>query len=244
MSLLRFLKKPTRTHQKSSLTWQGQTVPVTRKAMKSIRLRLDFQGQLILSCPYQIDDQQLTAFLDARCDWIDRHQKKLAQNRASDTDHGSVTHMHLWGQCYQFAPASSASNSWHVDHQQRTVYVPQLPDNEADVEALQQQIWRRELKTFIQQQLPFWQQKMAVKVTFWNIRRMKTKWGSCNVTRARVWLNTNLAKYPQPCAEMVLVHELVHLLEASHNARFYQLMDTFLPEWRNADNLMKQASAH
>lgn len=241
MSFLRFLKKRPQPQQKSSLIWQGQTVPVTRKAMKSIRLRLDAQGLLQLSCPYQIDDQQLTAFLESRRDWIDKHQHKLAQHRASDTVQNSISHMQLWGECYRFSLVTSAARAWQCDHQNHIIYVPTLPGDQASAEALQQAIWRQELKAYIGQNISDWQQKMAVKVSFWNVRRMKTKWGSCNVTRARVWLSINLARYPQTCAEMVLVHELVHLLEASHNARFYRLMDTFLPQWRKADAVLKTA---
>jgi len=64
------------------------------------------------------------------------------------------------------------------------------------------------------------------------LKKMKRRWGSCNITRQRIWLNLELAKRPLPALEYVLVHELVHLLERNHNNRFYTLMDSYIPNWR------------
>jgi predicted metal-dependent hydrolase len=61
---------------------------------------------------------------------------------------------------------------------------------------------------------------------------MKTKWGSCNPRRASIRLNTDLAKKPRECLEYILVHEMAHLLEPSHNARFVALLDRYLPNWK------------
>ena len=61
---------------------------------------------------------------------------------------------------------------------------------------------------------------------------MKTKWGSCNPTAQRVWLNLELTKKPLVCLEYIVVHELVHLLERKHTERFTVLMDGLMPNWR------------
>ena len=66
----------------------------------------------------------------------------------------------------------------------------------------------------------------------WGVKKMKTKWGSCNTRDRRVWLNLELAKKPPRCLEYVLVHELVHLLESHHNDRFRVLMGQVMPQWR------------
>ena len=73
---------------------------------------------------------------------------------------------------------------------------------------------------------------MGVKVTRLFVQRMKTRWGSCNPTSGSIRLNTELAKKPPECLEYVVVHEMVHLLEASHNDRFAALMDQYMPGWR------------
>ena len=84
-----------------------------------------------------------------------------------------------------------------------------------------------------------WQQQIGVgEDDEWGIRRMKTKWGSCNVGAKRIWLNLELAKKPVECMEFILVHELVHLLEPKHNDRFQGFMDRFLPDWRHRKDLL------
>src|SRR5690554_7589576 len=73
---------------------------------------------------------------------------------------------------------------------------------------------------------------MGVAASDWGVKRMKTKWGSCNIQAKRIWLNLELAKKPPECLEYILVHELVHLLERKHNERFKGYMDRLLPDWR------------
>jgi predicted metal-dependent hydrolase len=77
-----------------------------------------------------------------------------------------------------------------------------------------------------------WEQIIGVNVADWGIKKMKTRWGSCNTRARRIWMNLSLIRKPQLCLEYVLVHELVHLLEASHNQRFYALMTQYMPNWR------------
>lgn len=90
-----------------------------------------------------------------------------------------------------------------------------------------------------------WQVKMGVEAQAWGVRKMKTRWGSCNTHAARIWLNLELAKKPLPCLEYVVVHELVHLQERHHNERFVSLMDKVMPQWRlHREELNKAPLAH
>jgi predicted metal-dependent hydrolase len=86
-----------------------------------------------------------------------------------------------------------------------------------------------------------WEPILGVKVNHTIIRRMRTRWGSCTPTRRTVRLNTELAKKPHECLEYVVVHELVHLLEPSHNATFIAYMDKFLPQWRHFRDELNRA---
>lgn len=92
--------------------------------------------------------------------------------------------------------------------------------------------YRDRLRKVTSRLLARWQEKLGVEVAAWGIKRMKTKWGSCNPTAGRVWLNLELIKKPPACLEYVLVHELTHLLVAKHDDRFLRLMDRHLPSWR------------
>jgi predicted metal-dependent hydrolase len=71
------------------------------------------------------------------------------------------------------------------------------------------------------------------------VRLMKTRWGSCNIIDKRIWLNACLSNYPEECLEYVIVHELCHLLERGHNARFYGFVESCLPDWKRRRKILK-----
>ena len=81
---------------------------------------------------------------------------------------------------------------------------------------------------------------MGVKVERFFVQRMKTKWGSCNARARNVRLNTDLAKKPRECLEYIVVPELVHLLEPTHNAHFIGLLDRFLPRWQSCRQMLNR----
>ncbi len=91
----------------------------------------------------------------------------------------------------------------------------------------------KELKALIPPLIEKWEQIIGVKVESWGVRLMKTRWGSCNTTAKRIWVNLALAKKNPACLEYIIVHEMVHLLERLHNERFISYMDKFLPNWRS-----------
>jgi predicted metal-dependent hydrolase len=92
--------------------------------------------------------------------------------------------------------------------------------------------YRTQLRTQLPGLVTKWQERMGVEVAEVRIKKMKTRWGSCNTVARRIWLNVELAKKPLSCVEYILVHEMVHLVERRHNERFRELMDRHLPNWR------------
>ena len=117
---------------------------------------------------------------------------------------------------------------WIRRHQTRVVRSIILPMSLED-----EKRHREELKVQIPQLFEKWQPIMGVKASSWGIKKMKTRWGSCNVRTGKIWINLELARKPHHCLEYIIVHELVHLLETSHNHRFKAFMDKFLPGWRS-----------
>jgi predicted metal-dependent hydrolase len=91
---------------------------------------------------------------------------------------------------------------------------------------------RLKLKSAISSLIAKWEPVLGVKVAGFFVQRMKTKWGSCNPTRGTIRLNTELAKKPRQCLEYIVVHEMIHLLEPTHNERFRTFLDRFMPRWK------------
>ena len=93
--------------------------------------------------------------------------------------------------------------------------------------------YRQELKAVIQDLIAKWEERLNIRVEDWQVRRMKTRRGSCNMTKKRIWLNLELAQKPLHCLEYIIVHEMVHLLERHHNDRFLAYIDEYLPNWKH-----------
>ena len=101
--------------------------------------------------------------------------------------------------------------------------------------------YRAQLRERIPAIIGTWEPVMGVSVAEWGVKRMKTRWGSCNPGARRIWLSLELARRPLYCLEYVVVHEMVHLLERGHNWRFYSFMDQFLPDWRHARAVLRDS---
>ena len=99
-------------------------------------------------------------------------------------------------------------------------------------EAMLYSWYRARLRERIPEMVTKWEPRIGVTVADWRIRRMKTRWGTCNPEAGRIWLNSELAKKPVSCLEYVVVHELVHLIERPHNDRFRTILDRIMPDWR------------
>ena len=100
--------------------------------------------------------------------------------------------------------------------------------------------YRQQLKARIPALIDKWQPIIGVEVSDWGIKQMKTKWGTCNITARRIWLNLDLAQKPEHCLEYIIAHEMVHLLERHHNDKFTAYMDRFLPQWRSYRDELNQ----
>lgn len=99
--------------------------------------------------------------------------------------------------------------------------------------------YRKQMQLLLPALIQKWEPIIGVSVQAWGIKSMKTRWGSCNVVAKRIWLNLNLIKKPLVCLEYVLVHEMVHLLEANHSKRFYAHMNRLMPQWKEHQHLLE-----
>src|SRR5205085_1231428 len=108
--------------------------------------------------------------------------------------------------------------------------------NKQKKQAIMEEWYRSQLKELVQPIVTKWEKVMDVFVNEFAVKKMKTKWGTCNREAKRIWLNLELAKKPFPCIEYIIVHEMVHLLERNHNDRFIAYMNHFLPEWKHLKN--------
>ena len=114
-----------------------------------------------------------------------------------------------------------------------------------DREKLLTDWYRKEMERILPGIVRKWEIKSGLQVDSFGIKRMKTKWGSCNPSHKRIWLNLELIKKPINCLEYIVVHEMVHFLERTHNDSFISHMDRIMPRWRTLrDDLNRSPLAH
>ena len=213
----------------------GVEVDVVRKAIKHLHVGVyPPAGRVRVAAPLAVSDDAVRLAVVSRLGWIRRQQAQfVAQLREGAREMVSGESHYVFGRRLRLRVVER-DGPGRVAPRGCTVLELQVPPG-ATREARERVLhrwYRARLRERIPPLLARWQPLLGVEPKAWGIRRMRTKWGSCNVGAGRVWLNLELAKKPEACLEYVLVHELLHLTERLHTERFVALMDRHLPEWR------------
>jgi predicted metal-dependent hydrolase len=209
-------------------------VDVILKEIKNVHLSVyPPSGRVRISAPKHMSLDAIRVFAVSKLDWIRQQQTKLReQERETPRDYVNRESHYVWGKRYLLTVTESDEPP-AVELKPRRMLLRVRPGTgEAQRQALVEAWYRERLREAVWPLLARWQPLLGVHVERWFLQRMKTRWGSCNHQARTIRLNTELAKKPPECLEYVLVHELVHLLEPTHNARFIALMDQFMPKWQ------------
>ncbi|MDP3331328.1 MAG: SprT family zinc-dependent metalloprotease [Methylococcaceae bacterium] len=209
-------------------------VDVVKKDIKNIHLSVyPPAGKVRISAPLRMDIDTIRVFAITKLGWIKNQQKKLReQQRETPREYLDRESHYLWGKRYLLQVIEKdAAPEVELKHSKMLLQI-RPTSNDEKKQAILDAWYREQLKEAVPALLAKWQPLMGVKVEKFFVRRMKTKWGSCSPKANRIRLNTELAKKPPECLEYIVVHEMVHLLEPTHNSRFINLMDQFMPKWR------------
>lgn len=213
----------------------GVRVQVVRKAIKNLHLGVyPPNGRVRVAVPLAVSDNAVRLAVVRNLGWIKRQQARFgAQARQSRREMVGGESHYLFGRRYRLRVVPGGRGAKIAVRNRSLVELHATPGMGAVQRAHALQRWYRDqLKSRVPVLLDKWQPKLGVSVSAWGIRRMKTKWGSCNPQAGRILLNLELAKKPVRCLEYLVVHELAHLLERHHNEGFVSIMDTHLPHWR------------
>lgn len=208
-------------------------VEVIRKDIKNVHLSVHPPtGKVRIAAPSRMNLETIRVFAISKLAWIRQQQHKLQeQDRETPREYLDRESHYVWGRRYLLTLLETEqSPSVKLSHSRLVLHLrPETDPGRRQV--LLEDWYREQLKAAVPALLAKWEVLVNVKVARFYVQRMKTKWGSCNPGARTVRLNTDLAKKPRECLEYIVVHELVHLLEATHNARFIALMDQFMPKW-------------
>lgn len=208
------------------------TLDLQRKAIKNLHISvLPPEGKVRVSAPVQLSDTAIRMAVVKRIAWIRQQQADFAaQPRQSEREMCTGETHYLWGRGYRLDITTAEQVSVKLKAG-RIVLASKAPVDSDKRQELLHSWYRQLLRKRIEPLMQQWQERLGVSVNFVGIKRMKTKWGSCNASTGRIWLNLELVKKPPECLEFIIVHELVHLLERHHNERFKAIMHKHLPKW-------------
>jgi predicted metal-dependent hydrolase len=221
----------------------GISVDVVFKDIKNVHLSVHPPtGRVRISAPARMSLDTLRVYAISKIDWIKKHQSKFrAQERETRRDYVDRESHYVWGKRYLLkVQEANRAPSVELKHNQMFLTVRPGAGREKR-EAVVTAWYRDQVRDAVTPLLEKWEPILGVHANQIIVRRMRTRWGSCTSGRRIIRLNTELAKKPPECLEYVLVHELVHLLEPSHNATFISLMDQFMPHWRHLRDELNRA---
>lgn len=213
---------------------EGLILQIERKKIKNMYLRvLPPNGTVKMTVPLSVSENVIRSFLISHKEWIQKAQLKFekAEEFQEHQYESGEKHM-LWGKTYELEVIPSQRKSRVLLKNDRIFLFVSINSTKEERERLMLVWYREQLKAAIPSVMERCVSIVGRTPNEWHIKNMRTKWGTCNVQKKRIWLNLQLAKKSPECLEYVIIHELVHLYVRNHNQEFKEYMDRFYPNWR------------
>jgi len=217
-------------------------VDVVRKGIRNIHLSVHPPtGKVRIAAPEHLTLDTIRVFAIAKLGWIRQQQRKLReQERETPREYLERESHWVWGRRYLLSIIEGHETP-AVELASGRIIIRVLPGSGIEKRRTLIEAWyRRQVRAAVPKLIAKWERVLGVSVAGFFVQRMKTRWGSCNPAARTLRLNTDLAKKPASCLEYIVVHEMVHLLEPTHNAHFVALMDQFMPKWQHRRALLNR----
>lgn len=209
-------------------------VDLVQKEIKNIHLRVyPPTGRVQISAPNRMDLNTIRVFAISKLSWIKKQQTKIKdQEREVPVEFINKESHYFNGKRYLLEVIEhEAAPKVVLNHSSIELFVRHGASREKK-KAVLEKWYSQKLKEIIPVLIEKWETKINVLVNEFRVKKMKTRWGTCNLKAKRIWLNLELAKKPVEWLEYIVVHEMVHLLERKHNDRFISLLNEFMPKWK------------
>jgi predicted metal-dependent hydrolase len=222
-------------------------VIVQRKPIKNFYLRVKSpQGEIMVSAPIEADMEQVIKFVQSHMDWIHK-QEDLIRSKPKETEapQGLIlqtgSKLPFWGKEYVLnLTTTQGKERIDIEGDQLIIEVKSSHSETDHLQMLYNWYWNA-LGSAIPSISLKYMKRMEIYPHQWKIRDMTTRWGSCNIKARRIWLSLALVAKDPRCLEYVIVHEMCHLLEPSHNSTFWGYVEYFYPDFREAKKLLREA---
>lgn len=218
----------------SVITIGNLEIELIRKDVKNVHLSVHPpDGRVTLVAPTQTREDVARAYAISRLRWIERQQSTLrAQARETGRSYVTRESHNVWGRRYLLEVREVPEKpSFTLSHTALTMTV--RPGTSAQTRARLMDEWHRSLlHEAIPALIAHWEELLGVRVRKYFLQKMKTRWGSCNPVKGHIRLNTELVKKPREMLDYVILHEMAHLIDPTHGARFQAVLNEHWPHWR------------
>ena len=200
-----------------------------RKGMKKIYLRVEKNGDIVVKAPLRTPNYIIKKLIHDNIAELKRRKNNIFNSLPKKREYKTGETYFVFGQELPLEVVNSNKNTLIITEEKIVLVVKDENQNK-------EKIFQKGIREKLRQQSLYFIKKyepiMNVKANELRIKKMKTRWGTCNIEAKRIWINYELVKYPVECLEHTIVHELTHLLETNHTPRFYKLLEYYYPEYR------------
>lgn len=226
----------------TELEIDGIIFNITQKKIRNLHLKIKPpHGEALVSAPMRFSLTQITRFILSKIEWVKKSQISIINKKIIPNPKFKDGEKHLlFGKEFDLKIIEKSSKKAALIQGNIIEIHLKKTSTIQERSALLDKLYRQELQKAIPDFIEKYEEKMNLSINECRIKKMKTRWGTCNLKDKRIWIALELAKKPMECLEMIIVHEMTHLFERKHNKRFYKLMDDFLPNWRLFDKQLKE----
>lgn len=220
------------------------TIDVVKKDIKNMHLAVyPPTGRIRIASPKDLNDEAIRLFAISKIRWIKKHKKNFYEQLRETPKEYITGESHYFDGKRYLLRVIERYGKYELKIKNKS-YLELYVSPKATIEAKEKvfnEWYRNHLKEIVPDIIKNWEEKTSLNCEHWDVKKMRTRWGSCNIEKRKILLNLELAKKPRHCLEYVIVHELMHFFERNHNDNFKGLLDKYMPNWktnkRELDNL-------
>lgn len=213
---------------------------IKKKNLKNLYVRVNPpEGKVTVSTPSDYPDEEIRLFVLKKMPEITKvRDRMLSQARQTEREYVSGESHYLWGKPYRLQVVYEGNKYVITKAPNKIILNAPTGSTQESIERAFNEWYRQELKRVLDGVVSRCETKTNLHADEYKIKNMRTKWGTCNIDKKRIWINLQLAKKPVECLEYVVIHELVHLIEKNHTHKFNSLVEEFYPTWKEARKLL------
>ena len=220
----------------------GYAIDVQRKDVKRLRLRVDQECNIKLTAPKRASDREIEAFVDSNRDWIERSLIKFKDSSGNANQwYGDGGRIRVLGETYPVIEKIGSRLMCQITDDTVFLTAPEGCSYDKK-ERFMREWYRGILDGIVPDMLSDLEDATGLHCSSYRTRYMKTKWGTCNYNTKQIWLSVRLAEKPVDCVEYVVLHELIHTAIPNHGPKFKEMMDIYMPDWKERKRILNFGS--